>query len=93
MGGCFTKLLLDVQDVADVASTQVRTLELQHVSQEKENKSLRQQLLDFQVQSDEKTIIGMFHVVLFTFRMNAYYLQYPIEKYVLSFKQIQLLLL
>ena len=56
--------------MADVASTQVRTLELQHVSQEKENKSLRQQLLDFQVQSDEKTIIGKFHVFLFAFRIN-----------------------
>ena len=51
-------ILTCVQDVADVASTQVRTLEVQHVSHEKENKSLRQQLLDFQVQSDEKTIIG-----------------------------------
>ena len=32
---------------------------MQHISKEKEVKSLRQQLLDFQVQSDEKTIIGM----------------------------------
>lgn len=43
-----------------MASTQVRTLEVQHISNEKENRSLRQQLLDFQVQSDEKTIIGKF---------------------------------
>ncbi|KAK7503000.1 hypothetical protein BaRGS_00005626, partial [Batillaria attramentaria] len=50
-----------LKDIADVASTQVRTLEVQHVSHEKENKSLRQQLLDFQVQSDEKTIIGKLH--------------------------------
>ena len=34
---------------------------MQHISKEKEVKSLRQQLLDFQVQSDEKTIIGMSH--------------------------------
>lgn len=47
-----------IQDIADVASTQVRTMEVQQVSREKENRSLRQQLLDFQVQSDEKTIIG-----------------------------------
>ena len=33
---------------------------MQHVSQEKEVRSLRQQLLDFQVQSDEKTIIGKY---------------------------------
>ncbi|XP_070190390.1 centrosomal protein of 290 kDa-like [Littorina saxatilis] len=50
-----------LKDVADISSTQVRTLEVQHVSHEKENKSLRQQLLDFQVQSDEKTIIGKLH--------------------------------
>ena len=42
-----------------MAGTQVNTLEMQHISQEKEVRSLRQQLLDFQVQSDEKTIIGM----------------------------------
>ena len=41
-----------------MAGTQVNTLEMQHISQEKEVRSLRQQLLDFQVQSDEKTIIG-----------------------------------
>lgn len=42
-----------------MASSQVKALEMQHISKEKEVKSLRQQLLDFQVQSDEKTIIGM----------------------------------
>ncbi|PVD27873.1 hypothetical protein C0Q70_10448 [Pomacea canaliculata] len=50
-----------LKDIADVASTQVRTMEVQQVSREKENRSLRQQLLDFQVQSDEKTIIGKLH--------------------------------
>ncbi|WAR07060.1 CE290-like protein [Mya arenaria] len=50
-----------LQEVTDVASSQVRSLEMQHISQEKEVKSLRQQLLDFQVQSDEKTIIGKLH--------------------------------
>lgn len=44
--------------MAEIASTQVRTLETQHIAREKEYQSLRQQLLDFQVQSDEKTIIG-----------------------------------
>ncbi|XP_052811330.1 centrosomal protein of 290 kDa-like [Mya arenaria] len=50
-----------LKEVTDVASSQVRSLEMQHISQEKEVKSLRQQLLDFQVQSDEKTIIGKLH--------------------------------
>ena len=44
--------------MAEIASTQVSTLEVQHLAKEKEFQSLRQQLLDFQVQSDEKTIIG-----------------------------------
>ena len=44
--------------MTDVAGSQVNALEMQHISKEKEVKSLRQQLLDFQVQSDEKTIIG-----------------------------------
>ena len=44
--------------MTDVAGSQVKALEMQHISKEKEVKSLRQQLLDFQVQSDEKTIIG-----------------------------------
>ncbi|XP_053396760.1 centrosomal protein of 290 kDa-like [Mercenaria mercenaria] len=50
-----------LKEVTDVASSQVKALEMQHISKEKEVKSLRQQLLDFQVQSDEKTIIGKLH--------------------------------
>ncbi|XP_059169831.1 centrosomal protein of 290 kDa-like [Physella acuta] len=50
-----------LKDMAEIASTQVRTLETQHIAREKEYQSLRQQLLDFQVQSDEKTIIGKLH--------------------------------
>ncbi|XP_055888045.1 centrosomal protein of 290 kDa-like [Biomphalaria glabrata] len=50
-----------LKEMAEIASTQVRTLETQHIAREKEYQSLRQQLLDFQVQSDEKTIIGKLH--------------------------------
>jgi len=50
--------LIDLQEVAEVATSQVKTLETLQLSREKENQSLRQQLLDFQIQSDEKTIIG-----------------------------------
>lgn len=50
-----------LKEVSEVASTQVQTLETQQISRDKEMLSLRQQLLDFQVQSDEKTIIGKLH--------------------------------
>ena len=46
-----------------MASSQVRTLEMQHISHEKETQSLRQQLIDFQMQTDEKTIIGEISVL------------------------------
>ena len=44
---------------------------MQHISKEKEVKSLRQQLLDFQVQSDEKTIIGMPQYLSVTSHINC----------------------
>lgn len=47
-----------VQDVSDVAATQVQAIDALQQSHEKEVTSLRQQLLDFQAQSDEKTVIG-----------------------------------
>ncbi|XP_055954901.1 centrosomal protein of 290 kDa [Patella vulgata] len=50
-----------LKEISEVAGSQVKTLEMQHVSREKECKSLRQQLVDFQMQSDEKTIIGKLH--------------------------------
>ncbi|XP_060063320.1 centrosomal protein of 290 kDa-like [Ylistrum balloti] len=50
-----------LKEVCEVATSQVKTLETLQLSREKENVSLRQQLLDFQMQSDEKTIIGKLH--------------------------------
>ncbi|OWF51997.1 centrosomal protein of 290 kDa-like [Mizuhopecten yessoensis] len=50
-----------LKEVCEVATSQVKTLETLQLSREKENTSLRQQLLDFQMQSDEKTIIGKLH--------------------------------
>ena len=47
-----------LKEISEVATSQVKTLEMVQLSREKENASLRQQLLDFQIQSDEKTIIG-----------------------------------
>ena len=42
-----------LKEVSEVASTQVRTLETQNLSREKEFQSMRQQLLDFQVSGKE----------------------------------------
>lgn len=50
-----------LKEISEVATSQVKTLEMVQLSREKENSSLRQQLLDFQIQSDEKTIIGKLH--------------------------------
>ena len=47
-----------LKEMSEVATSQVKTLEMVQLSREKENASLRQQLLDFKIQSDEKTIIG-----------------------------------
>ena len=47
-----------MKDIAEVASSQARALDAQQASRDKEVLSLRQQLLDFQAQSDEKTVIG-----------------------------------
>ena len=41
-----------------MAQMQVSAFEQQQTSREKELTSLRQQLVDFQAQSDEKTVIG-----------------------------------
>lgn len=49
------------QEISDIATSQAKTFQEQQVSREKEMTSLRQQLLDFQSQSDEKTIIGKLH--------------------------------
>ena len=51
-------MLYSVQDISEVASTQVRAIEAMQQSRDKEVTSLRQQLIDFQAQSDEKTVIG-----------------------------------
>ncbi len=48
-----------LKDIAEVASSQARALEAHQASRDKEVVSLRQQLLDFQAQSDEKTVIGI----------------------------------
>ncbi|XP_071113169.1 centrosomal protein of 290 kDa-like [Haliotis cracherodii] len=50
-----------LKEVAEVATSQLKIYETQQVSHDKELQSLRQQLLDFQMQSDEKTIIGKLH--------------------------------
>ena len=49
-----------LKDIAEVASAQARALDANQASRDKEVLSLRQQLLDFQAQSDEKTVIGEF---------------------------------
>lgn len=57
-----TKLeITTLKDIAEVASNQARALDQQQVSRDKEVTSLRQQLLDFQCQSDEKSVIGKLH--------------------------------
>ncbi|CAH1800117.1 unnamed protein product [Owenia fusiformis] len=50
-----------LKEVAEVASMQAKAYESHQVSRDKEVISMRQQLVDFQAQSDEKTIIGKLH--------------------------------
>ncbi|PAA58010.1 hypothetical protein BOX15_Mlig006149g3, partial [Macrostomum lignano] len=50
-----------LRELSDIALSQSKTFREQQVSQEKELTSLRQQLLDFQCQSDERAVIGRLH--------------------------------
>ncbi|XP_014672525.1 PREDICTED: centrosomal protein of 290 kDa-like [Priapulus caudatus] len=50
-----------LREVAEIATFQRQATEAMQTSREKEVTSLRQQLLDIQVQSDEKTVIGKLH--------------------------------
>ena len=46
------------QQVSEIATSQVQAIQTQQDSRDKELTSLRQQLVDFQAQSNEKTVIG-----------------------------------
>lgn len=50
-----------LKDISEVATMQVKAIQSQQVSHDKELISLRQQLIDIQAQSDEKTVIGKLH--------------------------------
>ncbi|GAB1607429.1 hypothetical protein Ahia01_001026400 [Argonauta hians] len=50
-----------LKEISDVATSQVLAFESQQNSRDKEVASLRQQLLDIQSQTEEKTIIGKLH--------------------------------
>ena len=44
--------------MSEIATSQVQAIQTQQDSRDKELTSLRQQLVDFQAQSNEKTVIG-----------------------------------
>ncbi|XP_008289537.1 centrosomal protein of 290 kDa [Stegastes partitus] len=50
-----------LQEVSDVAMTQVSALQARQKSKEKEVEALRRQILDYQSQSDEKALIAKLH--------------------------------
>ncbi|XP_030069982.1 centrosomal protein of 290 kDa [Microcaecilia unicolor] len=50
-----------LRDLSDIAKMQVVTLEARQQSREKEVESLRKQVLDYQAQSDEKSLIAKLH--------------------------------
>uniref|UniRef100_A0A4W3IQC9 Centrosomal protein 290 n=1 Tax=Callorhinchus milii TaxID=7868 RepID=A0A4W3IQC9_CALMI len=50
-----------LRDISDVAKMQVGTLEARQQSREKEVAALRRQVLDYQVESDEKALIATLH--------------------------------
>ena len=66
------------QEISDVATMQVRSLEAQQQSRDKEVTSLRQQLVDFQAQSEEKTVIGLFKHFLKTSVLWQIHLSYSV---------------
>ncbi|KAM6438081.1 centrosomal protein of 290 kDa [Liasis olivaceus] len=50
-----------LKELSDIAKTQVAALENRQQSRDKEVESLRMQILDYQAQSDEKTLIAKLH--------------------------------
>ncbi|XP_013931170.1 PREDICTED: centrosomal protein of 290 kDa [Thamnophis sirtalis] len=59
-----TELKIEIsklKELSDIAKTQVTALENRQQSRDKEVESLRMQILDYQVQSDEKTLIAKLH--------------------------------
>ncbi|XP_064347638.1 centrosomal protein of 290 kDa isoform X3 [Camelus dromedarius] len=50
-----------LKEISDIAKRQVEILNAQQQSREKEVESIRMQLLDYQAQSDEKTLIAKLH--------------------------------
>ena len=54
-----------LKEVAEVASHQTEAIKAQQESQDKELTSLRKQLYDIQMESDDKTIIGQSECLLF----------------------------
>ncbi|XP_026554932.1 centrosomal protein of 290 kDa [Pseudonaja textilis] len=59
-----TELKIEIsklKELSDIAKAQVTALENRQQSRDKEVESLRMQILDYQVQSDEKTLIAKLH--------------------------------
>nr|XP_039270892.1 centrosomal protein of 290 kDa-like isoform X2 [Styela clava] len=50
-----------LQDMADIAQNQLKTLQSQQHGREREMRSLREQVREFQIQSDDKSLIGKLH--------------------------------
>jgi len=48
-----------LKEIADIAQHQTEAITMRHQSQGKELKSLRKQLYELQMETDEKTIIGI----------------------------------
>jgi len=61
-----------LQQVSEIATSQVQTIQTQQESRDKELTSLRQQLVDFQAQSNEKTVIGEFCFMAQVLLANQY---------------------
>ena len=61
-----------LQEVAEVARQQVVAIETKKKSHDLELSSLRHQLLDVQMQSDEKSLIGRLHHQIVALQVHAY---------------------
>ncbi|XP_051808594.1 centrosomal protein of 290 kDa isoform X2 [Acanthochromis polyacanthus] len=59
-----------LQEVSDVAMTQVSALQARQKSKEKEVEALRRQILDYQSQSDEKALIAKLHQHIVTLQLS-----------------------
>nr|XP_020633204.1 centrosomal protein of 290 kDa isoform X2 [Pogona vitticeps] len=87
-----TELKIEVsklRELSDIAKMQVAALENHQQSREKEVESLRMQILDYQAQSDEKTLIAKLHQHIVALQISGATAESKLEAAVSKFQKAE----